>query len=385
MWRHIASNGLTILLVGLVAAAGAVAWAKVEYVAQGPLERAVCLKVEPGSRMRGISERLADMGAVRSAGLFRMGADYTDRTKLLKAGSFLLPPGASMDEITDLITKGGASSCGVELVYRIKVNGLQAQVRELDPETDKFEVKAEFEPGVDEAPAEYIAARDDADTRISVVLVEGTTVWQAVEGLKAADFLSGDLGDGLPDEGSLAPDSYEVRSGADRAELVAKMEAAQAARLERVWKDRADELPVATPAEALVLASIIEKETGLPEERGQVASVFVNRLNQGIRLQTDPAVIYGVTGGEGVLGRGLRRSELDRETPYNTYTVAGLPPTPIANPGLAALEAAVNPDSSPFIYFVADGTGGHAFAETLAEHNKNVAAWRRIERDRANQ
>lgn len=384
MWRHIASNGLTILLVGLIAAGAAVAWAKVEYVAEGPLDRAICLKVEPGSRMRGISERLAETGAVKNAALFRMGADYTDRTQLLKAGSFLLSPNASMDEITDLITKGGASSCGVELVYRIKVNGLQAQVRELDPETDRFEVKAEFEPGVEDAPSEYIAARDDADTRISLVLVEGTTVWQAVEGLKAADFLSGEIGE-MPAEGWLAPDSYEVRTGADRTELLAKMEAAQKARLESVWKDRDGDIPVADANEALILASIIEKETGLPDERGQVASVFVNRLNQGIRLQTDPAVIYGVTGGEGVLGRGLRRSELDRETPYNTYKISGLPPTPIANPGLAAMQAAVNPDTSPFIYFVADGTGGHAFAETLAEHNKNVAAWRRVERDRVSQ
>ncbi|NKB27548.1 MAG: endolytic transglycosylase MltG [Rhodobacteraceae bacterium] len=381
MWRHIASNGLTILLVGLIAAAGAIAWAKVEYVAEGPLDRAICLKVEPGSRMDGIATRLADSNAVRSEALFRVGTDYTDRSQLLKAGSFLLPPGASMDEIAEIITRGGASSCGVELIYRIKVNGLQAQVRELNPETDKFEVKAEFEPGVDEAPEIYVSARDDADTRISVVLVEGTTVWQAVEGLKAADFLSGEV-EGLPVEGSLAPDSYEVRPGADRATLIADMEAAQIARLEKVWAERAEDLPVATREEALILASIIEKETGQPEERGLVASVFTNRLNQGIRLQTDPSVIYGVTGGEGVLGRGLRRSELDRETPYNTYKVAGLPPTPIANPGLAALEAAVNPDTSPYIYFVADGTGGHAFAETLAEHNKNVAAWRRFERDR---
>ena len=144
-------------------------------------------------------------------------------------------------------------------------------------------------------------------------------------------------------------------------------------------------MPARTPEEALILASIIEKETGQPEERRQVASVFVNRLNQGIRLQTDPTVIYGVTGGQGVLGRGLRRSELDRETPYNTYRIAGLPPTPIANPSRASIEAALNPDETPYIFFVADGTGGHAFAETLDEHNRNVAAWRRIERERANQ
>lgn len=134
----------------------------------------------------------------------------------------------------------------------------------------------------------------------------------------------------------------------------------------------------------MVLASIVEKETGLPEERRQVASVFTNRLRQGMKLQTDPTVIYGVTRGEGVLGRGLRQSELRRETPWNTYVIDGLPPTPIANPGRASIEAALNPDETPFIFFVADGTGGHAFAVTIAEHNENVARWREIEAERAN-
>jgi UPF0755 protein len=136
---------------------------------------------------------------------------------------------------------------------------------------------------------------------------------------------------------------------------------------------------LATPEEALILASLIEKETGVPTERRQVASVFVNRLNQGIKLQTDPAVIYGITKGEGVLGRGLRRSELNRETPWNTYQIPALPPTPIANPGRASIEAALDPDTTEFIFFVADGTGGHAFAVTLADHNRNVAEWRKIE------
>ena len=139
-----------------------------------------------------------------------------------------------------------------------------------------------------------------------------------------------------------------------------------------------------SPEELLVLASIIEKETGIAEERGQVASVFVNRLNRGMPLQTDPTVIYGITQGQGVLGRGLRRSELRKETPWNTYVINGLPPTPIANPGRASLMAAAQPDQSDFIYFVADGTGGHAFAKTLAEHNANVAKWRQIEAERAN-
>jgi UPF0755 protein len=142
-------------------------------------------------------------------------------------------------------------------------------------------------------------------------------------------------------------------------------------------------LPYKTPEEALVMASIVEKETGVPEERKRVASVFLNRLAQGMRLQTDPTVIYGITKGEGVLGRGLRQSELRRATPWNTYVIEGLPPTPIANPGRLSIEAALNPETTDYLFFVADGTGGHVFATTLAEHNANVAKWRAIEAQRA--
>ena len=163
------------------------------------------------------------------------------------------------------------------------------------------------------------------------------------------------------------------------------MQTAQELILEEAWVNRVDDLPYETPEEALIMASIIEKETGVPEERRQVASVFVNRLNQGMRLQTDPTVIYGITNGEGVLGRGLRRSELDRATPYNTYQIDGLPPTPIANPGRASIEAALDPAETDFVFFVADGSGGHAFAVTLAEHNENVARWRQIEAERQDQ
>jgi len=185
----------------------------------------------------------------------------------------------------------------------------------------------------------------------------------------------------MPAEGMLAPDSYEVLDGSDVDDLIARMVSAQEARIAEIWAKRSDDLPISTPEEMLTLASIIEKETGIADERRQVASVFVNRLNQGMRLQTDPTVIYGVTNGVGYLGRGLRQSELQSDSPYNTYVINGLPPAPIANPGVASLEAAVDPDTTPFIFFVADGTGGHAFAVTLAEHNANVAKWRRIEAD----
>jgi len=158
------------------------------------------------------------------------------------------------------------------------------------------------------------------------------------------------------------------------------MEAKQTKILDDAWAGRDEGLPLKTPQDALILASIIEKETGVADERRTIAQVFINRLEKGIRLQTDPSVIYGVTKGEGPLGRGLRVSELKKETPWNTYVIDGLPKTPICNPGKASIEAAVHPDGSKYLYFVADGSGGHAFAETLAEHNKNVAKWRAIEK-----
>jgi UPF0755 protein len=160
------------------------------------------------------------------------------------------------------------------------------------------------------------------------------------------------------------------------------MASAQDAILAAAWEARAPGLPLNSPEEALILASIIEKETAVAEERRVVASVFVNRLNRGMRLQTDPTVIYGITQGQGILGRGLRQSELRRETPWNTYVIPALPPTPIANPGRASIEAALNPEQTDFVFFVADGTGGHVFAKTLAEHNANVAKWRKIEAER---
>jgi UPF0755 protein len=197
--------------------------------------------------------------------------------------------------------------------------------------------------------------------------------------------LTGDVEE-LPAEGSLAPDTYEVSRGAERGEVLSRMAEAQTRILADAWEARDPTVPLESPEEALVLASIVEKETGVAAERRQVASVFTNRLRQGMKLQTDPTVIYGITRGQSNgLGRGLRQSELRGRTKYNTYVIEGLPPGPIANPGKAAIEAALNPDTTPYIFFVADGTGGHAFAETLAEHNANVAEWRKIEAERANQ
>ncbi|SFG18926.1 UPF0755 protein [Palleronia marisminoris] len=383
MWKHVAANGMTLLIVALVALAGLIGWGVNEYNQPGPLAQAICLRVEPGSSFNRVTQDLEKQGAVTSPQLMRIGADYTERSDQLKAGSFLVPEESSMEDIVGIVTRGGQSTCGTEVVYRIGVNAQQIEVRELDPATNRFEDKAEFDPAAEgEAPEIYTGVRDEADTRYRVAVAEGVTSWRIVEALKAVDFLDGTVSD-VPDEGILAPDSYEVSPGDSRPNLLARMEARQEERLAAAWENRASDLPYDTAEEALIMASIVEKETGVAAERGQVASVFVNRLKQGMRLQTDPTVIYGVTNGQGVLGRGLRQSELDAETPYNTYRIDGLPPTPIANPGLEAIEAALNPDSTEYLYFVADGTGGHAFATSLDEHNRNVARWREIEAERA--
>ena len=262
--------------------------------------------------------------------------------------------------------------------FQIGIAKARVILRELDPGQNRFVEVASYSPSTDAAPKEYLDAVNEGDLRYRITLAEGVTSWQVVEELKRADFLEGEIAE-RPAEGSLSPDSYEVTRGADRAALIADMQKRQSAVLAELWATREADLPYKTPEEALVMASIVEKETGIPEERKQVASVFVNRLRDGMKLQTDPTVIYGVTKGEGVLGRGLRQSELRRETPYNTYVVAGLPPTPIANPGRLSIEAALNPDVTPFLYFVADGSGGHVFSSTLAEHNANVVKWRAIE------
>ena len=381
MWRHIASNAVTMLIVALFLLGALILWGRGQYQSEGPLSQAICVQVERGSNMRTVSRDLEAQGAVSSGSIFRIGADYEDKTSDLKAGSFLVQPGQSMQEIVDVITKGGASTCGTEVVYRIGVNNVSVQVRELDPQTNRFVERAEFSPGTEETPAIYTETKEKNDTRFRVAMAEGVTTWQVVEALKAVEVMQGSV-DEVPPEGTLAPDSYEVRPGDDRAALVARMKSAQEQQLAAAWEARDPGLPVETPEDLLTLASIVEKETGVAEERGQVASVFVNRLNEGMRLQTDPTVIYGITKGQGVLGRGLRQSELRGETPWNTYVISGLPPTPIANPGRASLMAAAQPDETDFVFFVADGTGGHAFAKTLAEHNENVAQWRRIEAER---
>jgi len=209
-----------------------------------------------------------------------------------------------------------------------------------------------------------------------VTVPEGFTSQMAVDALNAEPLLTGPAV--APPEGAILPDSYEFQRGEARADVLRRMEDAQTKLLAKMWAARAPGLPFKTPQEAVTLASIVEKETGVPAERPRIAAVFLNRLAQGMRLESDPTIIYGLTGGK-PLGRPILASEVVNPTPYNTYVIYGLPPTPIANPGKASLEAVLHPLKTNELYFVAAGNGGHVFASTYAQHQANVAKWRQIE------
>ncbi|MGO7530976.1 endolytic transglycosylase MltG [Rhizobium leguminosarum] len=217
----------------------------------------------------------------------------------------------------------------------------------------------------------------------SVSFPEGLTVRQMFDRMLQDTVLEGDLPTALPTEGSLRPDTYKFSRGTKRSEIIEQMAAAQQKLVDQIWDKRDSSLPLRSKEEFVTLASIVEKETGVPDERAHVASVFLNRLGKGMRLQSDPTIIYGLFGGEGKpADRPIYQSDLKRDTPYNTYVIKGLPPTPIANPGKDALEAVANPWKTQDLYFVADGSGGHVFAATLEEHNANVKRWRKLEADK---
>lgn len=253
--------------------------------------------------------------------------------------------------------------------------------------TARFAGKAPLKYGEFQFKA-HASIRDAIDTlttgrqvQHSITFPEGLTSEQIVGRLAENDILSGEVKD-VPPEGSLLPDTYKFERGATRQMIVNLMRSKQREVLNQIWARRSAEVPVKTPAEMVTLASIVEKETGRADERPRVAGVFVNRLNKRMRLQSDPTIVYGLVGGRGTLGRGILRSEIDKATPYNTYAIDGLPPGPIANPGRAALEAVANPSRTKDLYFVADGSGGHAFADSLEGHQRNVTRWRQVERAR---
>ncbi len=229
--------------------------------------------------------------------------------------------------------------------------------------------------------------RDVIDTLVTgrqilhaITVPEGLTSEQICDRLRADDILTGDIR-AVPKEGTLMPDTFKFARGTTREQLLRTMAQEQKRIVADVWSHRAGDTPIKSPYDMLTLSSIVEKETGKADERPRVAGVFVNRLVKGIPLQSDPTIVYGLVGGKATLGRGILRSEIDQKTPYNTYAISGLPPGPICNPGRAAMEAVANPSRTRDIYFVADGTGGHAFAETLDQHRQNVQRWRQLEKD----
>jgi UPF0755 protein len=276
----------------------------------------------PGAGLPGIADALAHAGVIRSRTAFIAAAELTGAARALKAGEYDVPSRASLAWILSAVRRG-------------------------------------------------------AVVRHMVTIPEGATSQAALEILMRAPFLSGQAL--APPEGSILPETYEARRGEPRQELFVRMRTARDALLTTLWASRSPNLPYKIPEDAVILASVVEKETAKPEERPRIAEVFINRLRKGMRLESDPTVIYGLNGGE-PLGHGLRVSEIASRTPYNTYLVSGLPPTPIANPGRAALMAALSPASGDELYFVAEGTGGHAFASTFDAHMKNVAHWRAVEK-----
>jgi len=322
--RRTADTFLKLIVAAAALLAGAAAYFVAAYTDPGPLEETAELVVPRGAGVATIAQELEAAGVVRSGLVFRAAVEAQGIARNLQAGEYEFPAGASLRDVIDILRDGAV-----------------------------------------------IARR--------VTIPEGLTSYQIVEVLKAHPLLEGEVEE-VPAEGSLLPETYFIERGTTRQSVIDRMEAGQAALLEELWGARADGLPVATPEEALILASIVEKETGVPEERPRVAAVFVNRLRKGMRLQSDPTIVYGVTEGKGALGRPIRRSEIDEATPYNTYQIDGLPPTPIANPGRAAIEAVLSPLETDDLFFVADGTGGHAFAETYAEHRANVARWRAMQK-----
>src|SRR5215475_3970458 len=213
----------------------------------------------------------------------------------------------------------------------------------------------------------------------AVTIPEGLTSEQIVERLSDNDLFSGSVRE-IPREGTLLPETYKFPRGTTREQVIQRMQQAQKRAVADIWERRSQDLPIKSPEQLVTLASIVEKETGKPDERSRVAAVFVNRLKQRIKLQSDPTIIYGLVGGKGTLGRPIKRSEITQPSPYNTYVVDGLPPGPISNPGRASLEAAANPARTRNLFFVADGTGGHAFSDSYDEHQKNVAKLRAMEK-----
>ena len=322
-------NFLMSAVVLLVLAGGAAIYVgKTMFEAEGPARTNETILVRPNTGLQTIAESLERSGVISNSLLFRLGVRAYGNDGSLKAGEYEVKAGASMHDIMELLRSGRS------ILY-------------------------------------------------SLTIPEGLTVKQALDRIAEMEELAGEMPEDVPPEGGLAADTQRFTRGTTRESIVAKLVADQKELVDAIWSRRVADLPIETVEEFVTLASIVEKETGRADERSRVASVFINRLKAGMRLQSDPTVIYGIYGGAGKpADKPITRSDLDDKNPYNTYVINGLPPSPIAIPGRAALEAVANPSRTKDLYFVADGTGGHVFAETLEEHNENVARWREIEKKR---
>ena len=313
------------ILATIFAGAGALHfWFAQAVMSPGPLHESARVVIPPGEGLSAISKRLMAANVIDRAWLFELEALRTSQTRALKPGEYQFDSGVSAAGVLKKIV-------GRDVVVHF------------------------------------------------VTIPEGVVTADILRVLAAEDALSGESAADV-EEGTLLPETYSYEWGDTRAGLIGRMRADHIKLLEQLWAGRAANLPLSLPKEAVILASIVEKETGVDTERRRVAAVFINRLKRGMRLQSDPTVIYGLARDEGSLGRPLTRADLAQPTPYNTYAIGGLPPGPICHPGREAIAAVLNPLESQELYFVADGSGGHAFATTLREHNRNVAKWRRIER-----
>jgi UPF0755 protein len=316
----------TLLILVLIVGGGAVVLGKTRLETPGPLQADKVVVIPPRAGLMDIADLLTREGVIEEHRLIFIGGVLALRARSeLKAGEYLFTRHASVRDVVETIVEG-------------KV--VQHQIN----------------------------------------VPEGLTSEQIVARLLDNEILSGNVKE-VPREGSLLPDGYHFNRGFTREQMIQRMRQAQDRLLREVWERRNPDLPLKSPDQLIVLASIIEKETGKPEERTRIAAVFANRLKQKMRLQSDPTVIYGLVFGKGALGRPLSKADIAHSTPYNTYAIDGLPPGPIANPGRASIEAAATPARTKELYFVADGTGGHAFAETYEQHQKNVARLRIIEHE----
>ena len=321
---------IVLAIIGAGAAAYGWFWLQGEVAKPGPIAHEVEFTIERGEGLASVANRLEAEGLVADQRILRLKARLDDIESDIKAGSYVVPGRASVADILTQFVEGKV------IEYRLTIP-------------------------------------------------EGLTTAQILRRVEAADDLTGDLPEREFEEGVLLPDTYAFGAGTTRTQFLERMEAAQDALLEEIWDTRQDGLPISTPYEAVILASVVEKETASADERPLVAGLFVGRLKKGMRLESDPTIIYGVSRGEPLYNRSgqrrtLYRSEINRKTDWNTYQIDGLPKTPICNPGRDAIAAVLNPPETDYVFFVADGKGGHLFAETYAEHQRNVAAYRAYER-----